>query len=40
MMNRMGQPEEVASTVAFLASCDASYITGADVRVDGGVLAW
>ena len=40
MMNRMGQPEEVASVVAFLASSDASYVTGTDVRVDGGVLAW
>jgi NAD(P)-dependent dehydrogenase (short-subunit alcohol dehydrogenase family) len=40
MMNRMGQPEEVASVVAFLASADASYVTGADIRVDGGVLAW
>ncbi|QLC26493.1 SDR family oxidoreductase [Parasphingopyxis algicola] len=40
MMNRMGEPEEVAGAVAFLASEDASYVTGADLRVDGGVLAW
>lgn len=40
MMNRMGQPEEVASVVAFLASEDASYVTGADIAVDGGVRAW
>ena len=40
MMNRMGQPEEVASVVAFLASDDASYVTGSDICVDGGVMAW
>ncbi|WP_347270738.1 SDR family NAD(P)-dependent oxidoreductase [Rhizorhabdus histidinilytica] len=40
MINRMGQPSEVASVVAFLASADASYVTGADIAVDGGVRAW
>jgi NAD(P)-dependent dehydrogenase (short-subunit alcohol dehydrogenase family) len=36
-MKRFGQPEEVAATVAFLASQDASYITGVEINVDGGV---
>jgi NAD(P)-dependent dehydrogenase (short-subunit alcohol dehydrogenase family) len=36
-MGRIGQPEEVAATVAFLASQDASYITGVEINVDGGV---
>ena len=36
-MKRVGKPEEVAATVAFLASQDASYITGVEINVDGGV---
>jgi NAD(P)-dependent dehydrogenase (short-subunit alcohol dehydrogenase family) len=36
-MKRIGQPSEIASAVAFLASADASYITGAEVPVDGGL---
>src|SRR5579864_5149094 len=36
-MKRLGRPEEVAATVAFLASQDASYITGAEINVDGGL---
>lgn len=36
-MRRLGQPEEVAATVAFLASQDASYITGVEINVDGGL---
>jgi NAD(P)-dependent dehydrogenase (short-subunit alcohol dehydrogenase family) len=35
-MKRFGQPEEVAAAVAFLASQDASYITGVEINVDGG----
>jgi NAD(P)-dependent dehydrogenase (short-subunit alcohol dehydrogenase family) len=36
-MKRLGTPEEVAGTVAFLASTDASYITGVEINVDGGM---
>ena len=36
-MKRIGKPSEIASTVAFLASSDASFITGAEIPVDGGL---
>ena len=37
-MRRQGEPEEIAAAVAFLASGDASYITGQTLVVDGGLL--
>jgi len=38
-MGRLGEPEEVAQAIAFLASDEASFITGAILPVDGGYLA-
>jgi glucose 1-dehydrogenase len=36
LLRRLGRPEEVASVISFLASEDASYVTGATLAVDGG----
>lgn len=37
-MRRFGRPEEVAAAVLFLASPQASYITGSTLKIDGGIL--
>jgi meso-butanediol dehydrogenase / (S,S)-butanediol dehydrogenase / diacetyl reductase len=37
-LKRVGNPEEIASVIAFAASSDASYMTGSDLLVDGGWL--
>jgi NAD(P)-dependent dehydrogenase (short-subunit alcohol dehydrogenase family) len=36
-MKRYGRAEEVAATIAFLASEGGAYITGQNIRVDGGL---
>lgn len=40
LIQRLGKPEEVAKLVCFLASEDASFITGSIYQIDAGTLAW
>ena len=37
-LQRLGQPEEIAHAVAFLASPEAGYITGTEMHVNGGMF--
>jgi NAD(P)-dependent dehydrogenase (short-subunit alcohol dehydrogenase family) len=39
-LKRAGRPEEIAAVALFLASAEASYVTGSNIVVDGGVTAW
>ncbi|HXL96930.1 MAG TPA: SDR family oxidoreductase, partial [Steroidobacteraceae bacterium] len=40
MIKRLGQPEDIAWFATYLASDEASWVTGADFRIDGGATAW
>lgn len=40
MLGRPGRPEDIAGCAVFLASDESSWITGTDIRVDGGMTAW
>ncbi len=40
MLGRAGQPAEVAAAALFLASDESSFMTAADIRIDGGTTAW
>jgi 3-oxoacyl-[acyl-carrier protein] reductase len=37
-LGQLGKPEDVAHAVAFLASAQASYITGQEIHVNGGMF--
>jgi NAD(P)-dependent dehydrogenase (short-subunit alcohol dehydrogenase family) len=40
MLGRLGRPEAIAHAALFLASDESSFVTGADIAVDGGTTAW
>src|SRR6266446_3565622 len=40
LLGRLGDPQDVANLALFLASSESSYITGADIVIDGGMKVW
>ena len=40
MIKRLGQPDDIAWFATYLVSDEASWVTGADFRIDGGATAW
>jgi len=40
MIKRLGAPQDIAACATWLASDEASYVTGADIPIDGGATAW
>jgi len=40
LTGRLGKPVEVANVALFLASDESSFVTGVDIKVDGGMAVW
>lgn len=40
LLGRLGKPEEVANVALFLASNESAFVTGIDIKVDGGMAVW
>ena len=40
MLGRLGRPQDIANCCVFLGSDESEWVTGADFRIDGGMMAW